>query len=153
MGIGRITSRQTDKLICNRWFDKVQAIQCWWVAMDGGFSLCLIKLELSLKNVPLAGQISPSTNKMCQFWELRQGVLGTSASRTGSVWTGKDLSILITDKFLLCTGQSSRPVLTIEWWWLNTVIPRGLRVESVLQMQLTCKLCIILVANIFLSST
>lgn len=130
MGIGRITSRQTDMLICNRWLDKVQAIQCWWASMDGSYTLCLVKLELSLKNLPLAGQISPSTNKMCQFWELRQGVLHTSASRTGSVWTGKGLSVLITDKFLLCSGQSSTPVLTIEWWWLDTVIPRGLRAES-----------------------
>ena len=126
MGIGRITSRQTDMLICNRWLDKVQAIQCWWElhVMSGQAGAFLEKFTIGWAD-------QPSTNKIGQFWELRQGFLGTSASRTGSVWRGKDLSILITDKFLLCTGQSSRPVLTIEWWWwLDTVIPRGLRVES-----------------------
>ena len=34
--------------------------------------------------------------------------------RTGSVTTGKVFSVLITDKFLWHTGQSSRLVLTIE---------------------------------------
>ena len=76
MGIGRITSRQTDKLIRNRWLGKVWAIQCWWLAMAGSYMLRLVKLELSFKNLPLAGQISPSTNKMCQFWELRTETRG-----------------------------------------------------------------------------